>query len=284
MLETTIEMHRGRRVRVAQLGNGPPLILLHGYPDTLQVWSRLAPLLSAAHRVIAFDWPGMGQSEAWPGGATPFDMAERLRTLLDDWQLDKATVLGMDMGGQPALVFAARHRQRVRSLVVMNSLVQWDEKTSWEINLLRRFGWNRFALHYLPGMVFGRALRTFLAPGEELDPPVRSDMWQSFRNSRVRDFIIRMCAGYQGTLPHLAQMYPSIDTPTLVYGLSTTSIFRQPMASGFTPPCRTPSCKSSQALIIGWHFPWRMKCPAESSNSSLTAWNDAMRAREALSR
>ena len=216
MLETTMEMHRGRRLRVAQLGNGPPLILLHGYPDTLQVWSRLAPLLSAAHRVIAFDWPGMGQSEAWPGGATPYDMAERLRTLLNDWQLDKAIVLGMDMGGQPALAFAANHRQRVQSLIVMNSLVQWDEKTSWEINLLRRFGWNRFALRYLPGMVFGRALRTFLAPGEGLDPPLRSDMWQSFRNSQVRDFIIRMCAGYQGTLPHLAQMYPSIDTPTLV--------------------------------------------------------------------
>ncbi|PYU37470.1 MAG: hypothetical protein DMG54_33575 [Acidobacteria bacterium] len=158
MLETTMEMHRGRRLRVAQLGNGPPLILLHGYPDTLQVWSRLAPLLSAAHRVIAFDWPGMGQSEAWPGGATPYDMAERLRVLLNDWQLDKAIVLGMDMGGQPALAFAANHRQRVQSLIVMNSLVQWDEKTSWEINLLRRFGWNRFALRYLPGIVFGRAL------------------------------------------------------------------------------------------------------------------------------
>jgi len=120
------------------------------------------------------------------------------------------------MGGQPALAFAANHRQRVQSLIVMNSLVQWDEKTSWEINLLRRFGWNRFALRYLPGIVFGRALRTFLASGEGLDPPLRSDMWQSFRNSQVREFIIRMCAGYQGTLPHLAQMYPSIDTPTLV--------------------------------------------------------------------
>ncbi len=216
MLETTFEMHRGRRLRVARLGNGPPLVLLHGYPDTLQVWSRLAPLLSAAHQIIAFDWPGMGQSEAWRGGATPFDMSERLGTLLDDWEINKAIVLGMDMGGQPALAFAARHRERVEALIVMNSLVQWDEKTSWEIKVLRRFGWNRFALRYLPGLVFDRALRTFLAPGEELDQPLRSDMWQSFRNSQVREFIIRMCAGYQGTLPHLAEMYSLIETPTFI--------------------------------------------------------------------
>lgn len=216
MLETTFEMHRGRRLRVARLGNGPSLVLLHGYPDTLQIWSRLGPLLAVSHQIIAFDWPGMGQSETWPGGATPFDMAERLGLLLDDWKLDTAIVAGMDMGGQPALAFAAKHPQRVQSLIIMNSLVQWDEKTSWEIGLLRRFGWNRFALRYLPGLVFARALRTFLPPGERLDPLLRSDMWQSFRNSQVREFIIRMCAGYQGTLPYLAKMYPSIDTPTLV--------------------------------------------------------------------
>src|SRR5438094_8043653 len=105
-----MEIRRGRRLRVVQLGNGPPLILLHGYPDTLQVWSRLAPLLSAAHRVIAFDWPGMGQSEAWPGGATPYDMAERLRILLTEWQLGKAIVPVMCIGCAPALAVRANHR------------------------------------------------------------------------------------------------------------------------------------------------------------------------------
>src|SRR5436853_7688647 len=119
-----MEMHRGRRLRVAQLGNGPPLILLHGYPDTLQVWSRLAPLLSAAHRLIAFDWAGMGHSEAWPGGATPYDMAERLRVPLTVCPLGKATGLGMDPSRQPALAFGADYRQRAPPLFRMTSLLQ----------------------------------------------------------------------------------------------------------------------------------------------------------------
>jgi hypothetical protein len=43
MLATTLERHLGKRVRVARLGSGVPVILLHGYPDNLQIWSELAP-------------------------------------------------------------------------------------------------------------------------------------------------------------------------------------------------------------------------------------------------
>jgi pimeloyl-ACP methyl ester carboxylesterase len=98
----------------------------------------------------------------------------------------------------------------------MNSLVQWDEKTSWEIALLRKFGWNRIMLRHFPRLVFARALRTFLGSGTVLDDAEQRDMWESFRRREVREFIIRMCAGYQGTLPHLTSLYPSIRTPTLL--------------------------------------------------------------------
>jgi pimeloyl-ACP methyl ester carboxylesterase len=69
MLVISHEIIDGKRLRTAHLGHGPPLLLLHGYPDTLQIWSNLAPLLAARFHVIAFDWPGMGESEAWNGGA-----------------------------------------------------------------------------------------------------------------------------------------------------------------------------------------------------------------------
>ena len=58
MLATTIETHGGRELRVARSGSGRPVILLHGYPDNLQVWSELAPRLAERCEVIAFDWPG----------------------------------------------------------------------------------------------------------------------------------------------------------------------------------------------------------------------------------
>jgi pimeloyl-ACP methyl ester carboxylesterase len=203
------------RVRVARLGSGPPLLLLHGYPDDLQIFSALAPRLAGAAEVIAFDWPGLGGSDPWPGAVTPAHMADRLRALLDAWGIERASLFGMDMGGQPALAFAARHPQRVRRLVVANALVFPDERTSWEIRLLRRFGWNRFFLHGLPRAVFRRAARTSLCPSDRLPDGVRADFWEHFRRPAVRQFVARMCAAYQGTLDELPPLYPRIACPTL---------------------------------------------------------------------
>ena len=204
MLDTSIEtLPNGRRLRVARLGAGPPLLLLHGYPDNLQIFCRVARELARDFRVIAFDWPGMGASEEWPGGASPTQMAERLVALLDAWDIERADLLGADMGGQPALVAAAEFPERVRRLTVMNSLVLWDEETSWEIALLRRHGWNRLVLEHLPRLVFRRALATFLPRDDGLPRALRDDLWQHFRQPAVRRYVARMCAGYQGALPRL---------------------------------------------------------------------------------
>jgi len=205
MLACRSELHGGREVRVARMGAGPALILLHGYPDNLQIWSNLAPRLAEHGEVIAFDWPGMGRSEAWPGGATPFDMARRLGQLMDSWGVRRASLVAQDMGGQAALAFAAEHPERVDHLVVMNSLVIWDEKTSWEIDILRRFGWNRLLLERLPRAVFTRATHTFLPRGYRLDRELKRDLWECFAAREVRRFVVRMCAGYQGTLPKLGE-------------------------------------------------------------------------------
>ena len=217
MLPTSLEkLSSGRRLRIARLGSGPPVVLLHGYPDNLQIWSELAVRLADHFEVIAFDWPGMGYSEAWPGGTTPFHMAERLHEILDELEIERPSLVGMDMGGQPVLVFAASHPERIHRLVVMHSLVLWDENTSWEIQVLRKYGWNRFILRKFPRLVFWRAERTFLPRRRRLPAELRADMWKSFSQSDVRLFIARLCAGYQGTLMQLPEAYQKITCPTLV--------------------------------------------------------------------
>ena len=217
LLKTSIELlDNGKRLRLAKVGAGPPIVMLHGYPENLQVWSRLAPLLAKNHEVVAFDWPGMGYSEAWPGGATPQRMANRLLSILDELQINRPTIVGMDMGGQPALAFAAEHPDRLERLVVMNSLVFGDERTSWEISLLRKFGFNRFALRYLGRLVFRRAESTFLPRGVRLDTGIRDDFWKAFSKPKVRRFISKMCAGFQGTMDRLPGMCERVVCPTLV--------------------------------------------------------------------
>ncbi len=216
MLETSFEAHAKGRVRVARLGSGAPLLLLHGYPDNLQIYSALARRLADVSSMTAFDWPGMGWSDVWSGGTTPWHMAARVVELLDAWGVARANVLGMDMGGQPALVLAAQHPERVRTLVVMNSLVLGDEATSWEIRLLRRYRWNQRLIQSLPRAVFWQAVRTSLPAGARLPAELRNDLWGGFRRPEVRRFISRMCGGYQGSLSSLPALYPRIRCPTLV--------------------------------------------------------------------
>lgn len=218
MLTTAVETVRGSRLRRARVGAGPPLLLLHGYPESLQIFSRLAPLLAGSRDVIAFDWPGMGASDAWSGGASPVHMAERLIELMDHWSLEQAELVAMDMGAQPALVAAAEHPERVSRLTVMNSLVMWDERTSWEIRFLRKHGFNRFVIENFPRLVFCRAEKTFLE-SEPLTRELRDDLWRHFRRNDVRRFVSRMCAGYQGLLSRLPSYYERVRCPThIVWG------------------------------------------------------------------
>jgi len=209
-------LRNGKYLRVARLGQGPPIVFLHGYPENLQIWSRLAPLLADRFEVIACDWPGMGYSDEWAGGATPRLQAERLLMILDELGIQQPILVGLDMGGQPALVCAALHQDRIARVVVMNSLVLGNEPTSWEICLLRKFGFNRFALRTLPRLIFFRAERTFLPPRQRLDQPLRDDFQTAFFTPAVRRFISKMCAGYQGSLDRLPDLYRTIKCPTLI--------------------------------------------------------------------
>jgi pimeloyl-ACP methyl ester carboxylesterase len=216
MLPTVTEtLPGGKRLRVARLGSGPPLVLLHGYPENLQLFCELAPRLAGRFEVIAFDWPGMGWSDGWPGGTTPLHMAERIRKLQQIWDLPPLTLVGNDMGGQPALAFAARFPAETARVVVMNSLLFGEEETSWEIRVLRKFGWNRLILRRFPRAVFRRAERTFLPPGTSLPSDLRVDFWEAFRRPEVRTFVVRLCAGYQGRLASLPQLYAEIRAPAL---------------------------------------------------------------------
>lgn len=248
------ELHGRRAVRVARLGSGPPLVLVHGYPDNLQIWCRLAPRLAHRFSITAFDWPGMGYSASWPGGTTPGHMSQRLIRLLDHWQLDRVDLVALDMGGQPSLVAAADYPDRINRLVVMNSLVCGDARTSWEVRILRRFGLNRWILHHLPRVVFLRAMTTFLSWPDRLPRELRSDFWQSFRKRDVRRFISRLCHGYQGYLARLPDSYARITRPTLVLWAGRDKHF--PIAQAERLHHALPGSRLEIVRDAGHWMPW----------------------------
>lgn len=203
----------GGNVRYARIGHGPPIVLLHGYPDDLQVFARLAPRLAERHTVIAFDWPGLGHSSPWPGPLGPHDLADRLRMILDALGVHKVALLGHDMGAHPALCFAERWPERVTRVIAMNALLFGDGQTSFDIALMRRAGLAGLALALAPGIVFERCLATFLPRDERLGDAVDADLRGAWRQADVRRTVTAMCAAYDRDLAHLPDTYWQLRTP-----------------------------------------------------------------------
>lgn len=102
-------------------GSGTSVILLHAATGSSRVWDFQFPAFAAAgYRVIAFDRRGWGRTEltSAPAGTA----ADDLHALLDQLHLDRVHVIGTAAGGFVALDFALSYPQRVRSLVVANSI------------------------------------------------------------------------------------------------------------------------------------------------------------------
>ncbi|CAM3745219.1 Pimeloyl-ACP methyl ester carboxylesterase [Bordetella sputigena] len=111
----------GLRFHVAEWGNadGYPIVMLHGIRGYAETFSRLAATLQPGWRVIAFDQRGRGDSDWDPGWNYYVDAyVADLEAITDRLELDRFDLLGHSMGGINAIVFAARHPQRVRRLVI----------------------------------------------------------------------------------------------------------------------------------------------------------------------
>jgi 3-oxoadipate enol-lactonase len=113
-------------------GEGPPVVLVHGYGGDLRLWDAQVPaLVDAGFRVIRHDVRGHGRSMISPDGYTYENYSADLRDLLDRLNVERpateslsveaAHVVGLSMGGGIALQFALHHPQRVLSLTLVDS-------------------------------------------------------------------------------------------------------------------------------------------------------------------
>lgn len=111
------------RIHLLEAGDptAPPLLLLHGYPMSAQLWRQVIPPLAASYHVIAPDLPGYGQSDK---PDVVYDMNYYNRFLLDflaALDIDQVQLVAHDLGATMALSFVARHPERVSQFVCMDT-------------------------------------------------------------------------------------------------------------------------------------------------------------------
>jgi pimeloyl-ACP methyl ester carboxylesterase len=114
----------GMKMAYSDAGDGPPVLLLHGWPTSSYLWREIAPRLASEHRVIAPDLPGFGASSKPVGTRYSFEFFERtLDALADELGLEQIGLAGHDLGGPIGVHWALARPGRVSRLALLNTLL-----------------------------------------------------------------------------------------------------------------------------------------------------------------
>src|SRR2546426_11639231 len=120
----------GVRLHYLTAGHGAPVILLHGYTQTSRMWKPIFPRLAGTFTVIAPDLPGIGDSDIPAQGLDMKRAAIRIHALARSLGVEKARVVGHDIGLMVAYAYAAQFPAEVEKLVVMDAFL--PGVTGWE--------------------------------------------------------------------------------------------------------------------------------------------------------
>jgi len=124
----------GGTVHVRVGGEGPPVLLLHGYPQTGAMWHAVAPALAERFRVVVPDLPGYGDSEKTPStddhaAYSKRGMAATLLHVMRAFGFESFAVAGHDRGGRVAYRMALDHPRRVAQLATLDIVPTYSQ---WE--------------------------------------------------------------------------------------------------------------------------------------------------------
>src|SRR6478672_3999011 len=120
----------GLELQYLSAGRGPAIVLLHGYAETSRMWRPLIPRLAETHTVIAPDLPGIGGSAIPSDGLDMTHAAARMHALVKSLGVNKAAVVGHDIGLMVAYAYAAQFPDDVDRLVLMDAFLPGVE--GWE--------------------------------------------------------------------------------------------------------------------------------------------------------
>jgi pimeloyl-ACP methyl ester carboxylesterase len=241
----------GIRVHCLTSGiTGPPVVLLHGggIDSASFTYGHLIAPLADGRRVYAPDWPGYGHSDKPNLGYTMSFYVDFLGHLMDALGLEKASLVGISMGGGAALGFALRSPQRVEQLILVDSYglgseVPWGrlgylmvraplvDKLTYAL-LRRSRAMVRWSLY---GLVHDRRKVTEGMVGETarlLEDPKAGRAWSSFQKSEV---------GWGGLRTDFSERLGALAVPTLlVHGAQDRAV---PVAWARRAQGRIPDCE-----------------------------------------
>ncbi|MDE2005730.1 MAG: alpha/beta hydrolase [Rhodospirillales bacterium] len=175
------------RLHYVTAGQGPAILLLHGWPQTWFMWRDVIPGLAARYRVIAPDLRGLGESSRPLGGYDKKTLAQDVWRLAHDVLGEQRLfVVGHDGGGPVAFALAAQHRDAVRRMAIFDVPVpgdgtpvmaanRWHHGLHWELDFPEALTAGREDVY------LGFFYRTFGARPDAIAPEAQAEYLRSYR-------------------------------------------------------------------------------------------------------
>lgn len=138
-------------------GSGPVIILLHGFPENSGIWHNILPRLSVSYTVITPDIPGAGSSTLPTVETSMEQLAQSIKAIIDNEQLDKVLLAGHSMGGYISCAFADLYPQHLRGVTLIHSTQAADTEEKKEnrrkaVALIKKGGKEQFLRAAIPNM------------------------------------------------------------------------------------------------------------------------------------
>jgi len=120
--------YRSQNVSFTDTGEGPVLVLLHGFTESLEIWNSFSEELSKSFRVICVDLPGHGRTANFAAVHTMEFMAEVVHAVLSFCRVQQCVMVGHSMGGYVSLAFTNQYRELLTGLVLFHSQADADDE------------------------------------------------------------------------------------------------------------------------------------------------------------
>ena len=195
-------------------GIGPPLVFIHGFCETHEIWNDFVDCFTTDFRVLTPDLPGFGKSEMLPTPFTIDDVGNSVARWLMDLQISSALIIGHSLGGYVTLSLTALHPELVRGFGLFHSTVFADSEEKREnrnriIQFVQKNGVQPYIDSFVPGLFFDKsspALQTIhdIASQTKLQPLIGYS--QAMRDRQDRSVLLKneipkiLIAGVEDTL------------------------------------------------------------------------------------
>ena len=203
----------GTRVRYVDVGEGPTVVLLHGFASSIENWITVMPKLVKDHRVIAIDLRGFGWTDRPVADYSPAAQAKLLKAVLDERKVGKVSLVAHSWGSSVALAFALEYPQQVERIALYDAWV-YDSQLPSMFHMARAKGIGEV----LFGLFYSERYEDRLTLGF-YDPDVVSEglseeVAKAFDRPGTRFAALESVRGMR--FDEMAPRYHTITAPTLL--------------------------------------------------------------------